>query len=77
MSKAEKRVTGRDAADKIGNQYEMILLTAQRARELQNGSEPMLESEYGAVTTALNEVEQGLVDKHGLYRLNEDDESNA
>lgn len=75
MAKAEKIVTGKDAAVKIGNQYEMILLTAERARELQHGANPLIESDFGHVTTALNEVEQGVVDKHGLYKLNDDDDS--
>ena len=44
-----------------GNQFELALISAERARQLRNGSEPKIEQ--SADITALIEVQEGLYTK--------------
>lgn len=46
-----------------GSQFELILIAAERAREIKHGSTPKVSGDYGAAVTALLEVEQGLYTK--------------
>jgi DNA-directed RNA polymerase subunit omega len=57
------RITSQEAAKMIGSQFDLILVAAQRARELRNGSAPKVETKNGPCVTALKEIEQGLYTK--------------
>jgi DNA-directed RNA polymerase subunit omega len=58
------RITSQRAIEKLGgSQFDLILVAAQRAREIKNGSAPRLESKNGPIITALKEIEQGLYTK--------------
>jgi DNA-directed RNA polymerase subunit omega len=57
------RITSEKAAEMIGNKFDLILVAAQRARELKNGSAPKLKTNNGDLVTALREIEQGLYTK--------------
>lgn len=58
------RISSEEAVKQIGNRFELILVAAQRARELKNGSMPKVKGEDASVTiTALREIEQGLYTK--------------
>jgi DNA-directed RNA polymerase omega subunit len=57
------RITSQKAAQMIGGQFDLVLVAAQRARELRNGSPPKVESDNGPCITALKEIEQGLYTK--------------
>lgn len=46
-----------------GNQFELALISAERARQLRNGSEPKIQTEQSADITALIEVQEGLYTK--------------
>ncbi len=46
-----------------GSQFELILIAAERARELKHGSTPKVSGGHGAAVTALLEVEKGLYTK--------------
>ena len=46
-----------------GNQFDLILVAANRARELANGSTPKVLGDNGPVVTAVLEIEQGLYTK--------------
>lgn len=57
------RITSQQAAKKIGGQFELVLVAAQRARELKSGSRPMIDSKNDSCVTALKEIEMGLYTK--------------
>ena len=57
------RITSQKAAKMIGSQFDLILVAAQRARELSGGSTPKVDSKNGPCITALKEIEQGLYTK--------------
>lgn len=62
------RITSQKAAAKIGNQFELVLVASQRAREIKRGSRPMVDSKEGHIVTALKEIEEGLYTKKDYYR---------
>ena len=54
------RFTSEDAVNKVGNRFDLVLIAAQRARELKNGSMPMVDGkDASTAVTALREIEQG------------------
>ena len=57
------RITSQKAAAMIGSQFDLILVAAQRARELRNGSTPKVDSKNGPCITALKEIEAGFYTK--------------
>jgi DNA-directed RNA polymerase omega subunit len=62
------RITSQKAAQKIGgDQFLLVLMAAQRAREIRNGSIPKIKSNNGATVTALKEIEEGLYTKEQFY----------
>jgi DNA-directed RNA polymerase omega subunit len=53
----------------VGNRYDLVLIGAQRARELRRGDKPKLAGPiHSPVVTALKEIELGLVGKNYLYK---------
>lgn len=57
------RITSQQAAKQVGGQFELVLVAAQRARELKNGSQPLIASKNDSCVTALKEIELGLYTK--------------
>ena len=57
------RITSQLAAQMIGSQFDLVLVAAQRARELRSGSLAKVQTKNGACITALKEIEQGLYTK--------------
>lgn len=57
------RVTVQDAVEKIGNRFDLVLVAARRARQLQiNGKSPLVKEENDKVTViSLREIESGLI----------------
>lgn len=57
------RVTIQDAVEKIGNRFDLILLAARRARQMQTGGKDPLvpEDNDKATVIALREIEEGLI----------------
>ncbi|CDL78983.1 DNA-directed RNA polymerase subunit omega [Xenorhabdus cabanillasii] len=57
------RVTVQDAVEKIGNRFDLVLVAARRARQLQSGGkDPLVPEENDKMTViALREIEQGLI----------------
>lgn len=57
------RVTVQEAAEKIGNRFDLILIAARRARQLQlHTREPLVPEEKDKPTViALREIEDGLI----------------
>lgn len=46
-----------------GGQFDLVIIAAQRARELRNGSPPRIPTRNGPCITALKEIEEGLYTK--------------
>lgn len=67
MIKRDAKVIVNDphkAADAVGgSQFELILIAADRARELKHGATAKVHTDHGAAVTALLEIEQGLYTK--------------
>jgi DNA-directed RNA polymerase subunit K/omega len=53
--------TGQRASEVIGTRYDAVLIIANRIRQLNQGEAPKIDRKYGVATTAIQEVEQGLV----------------
>ncbi|MCX8641124.1 MULTISPECIES: DNA-directed RNA polymerase subunit omega [unclassified Gilliamella] len=62
------RVTVQDAVEKIGNRFDLVLVAARRARQLQvENKSPLVPEENDKETVvALREIEDGLVNKQIL-----------
>ncbi len=50
------RITVEDCLENVGNRFELVLLTARRAKQLLKGARPLVESDNKEVVTALREV---------------------
>ena len=64
------RVTVQDAVEKIGNRFDLVLVAARRARQLQiENKSPLIPEENDKETVvALREIEDGLVNKQKIGR---------
>ncbi|OCG03166.1 DNA-directed RNA polymerase subunit omega [Gilliamella sp. wkB112] len=75
------RVTVQDAVEKIGNRFDLVLVAARRARQLQvENKSPLLPEENDKETVvALREIEDGLVNKQILdtadFQARQDEEA--
>jgi DNA-directed RNA polymerase subunit omega len=58
------RVTTEDCLEKIGNHFALVLLAAQRARQLAKGSQPLVVCNNRAAVTSLREIALGRVSFH-------------
>lgn len=69
------RVTVQKAVDKIGNRFDLVLIAARRARQIQLGNkESLIEKRNDKCTViALREIEKGLINKNilDLYDVND------
>jgi DNA-directed RNA polymerase subunit omega len=62
------RLTSEVAARQIGGKYDLVLVAARRARELNRGWRPLIKSTNGVVVTALREIEAGLIGRDYLLK---------
>lgn len=62
------RVTVQDAVEKIGNRFDLVLVAARRARQMQaGGKDPLVPEENDKATViALREIEEGLINRQIL-----------
>ncbi|EFK1655026.1 DNA-directed RNA polymerase subunit omega [Escherichia coli] len=62
------RVTVQDAVEKIGNRFDLVLVAARRARQMQvDGKDPLVPEENDKTTViALREIEEGLINNQIL-----------
>ena len=61
------RITSEVAAQRVGR-YDLILIGARRARELNRGWRSRIDSHNGPVITALREIEAGVVGREYLRK---------
>ncbi len=57
------RVTIEDCLKKVPNQFELVVLTMKRTKQLLKGARPLVESDNREVILALREVAAGKVRK--------------
>ena len=69
MTESRAKYSSEDAVNMIGNRFDLVLIAAQRVRELKRGHRSLLNTKAGATTTALMEIEQGLVGREYLKRI--------
>jgi len=55
------RITVEDCMDKVENRFELVHLSAKRAKQLLKGSNPLVRSTNREVVTALREIADNLV----------------
>lgn len=57
------RVTVQKAVEKVGNRFDLVLVAAKRARQMQIGNhEPLIDKKKDKFTVlALREIEKGLI----------------
>ncbi|HCO2513577.1 TPA: DNA-directed RNA polymerase subunit omega [Escherichia coli] len=62
------RVTVQDAVEKIGNRFDLVLVAARRARQMQvGGKDPLVPEENDKTTViALREIEEGPINNQIL-----------
>ena len=62
------RVTVQDAVEKLGNRFDLVLVAARRARQMQvGGKDPLVPEENDKTTViALREIEEGLINNQIL-----------
>jgi DNA-directed RNA polymerase subunit omega len=61
------RISVQDCLDKIPNRFAVVMLAARRMRQLQKGSDPLIECKNKEAVTALREIAAGVV---GIKELN-------
>lgn len=55
------RVTTEDCIKHVDNMYELVLVAAQRARQMYKGSDALVPSRNRIIVTSLREIAAGLV----------------
>ncbi len=61
------RVTVEDCLEKVGNRFDLVLLSSKRARQLMSNAEPLVSRERDKDTVvALREISEGLVDEDNI-----------
>ena len=66
-------LTSEHAVEALGNRYDLVLVAAQRVRELRRGHAPKIVSKYGPMVTAILEIEEGVVGNEYLLRETTED----
>jgi DNA-directed RNA polymerase subunit omega len=56
------RVTVEDCLEKVGNRFALVILAAERARQLAKGSKPLVKCDNKPAVTALREIAEGMVE---------------
>ena len=64
-------LTSQAAVAAVGNRYDLVLIASQRVRELKDGAVPRVQSQHGAILTALKEIEQGHIGRDYLYKTDD------
>jgi len=69
------RVTVEDCLDNMDNRFQLVLVAAKRARQLEKGKDALLEWEEDKPTVvALREIAAGLIGREVLDEVEEEDD---
>jgi DNA-directed RNA polymerase omega subunit len=71
MTDTRVQYSSEAAVTMVVNRFDLVLIAATRVRELKNGHKSKLGNKNGPVTTALQEIEQGVVGREYLKRVRE------
>lgn len=67
------RVTVEDCIEAVPNRFELVVTAAQRARQIANGADPLVEESSDKPTViALREIADGVVDDENIGELQAD-----
>jgi DNA-directed RNA polymerase subunit omega len=55
------RVTVEDCLEKVPNRFALVILAAERARQIANGGRPLVKCDNKPAVTALREIASGMV----------------
>ena len=55
------RVTVEDCLEKVPNRFALVVLAAERARQIARGGAPLVECDNKPAVTALREIAEGMV----------------
>ncbi len=66
------RITVEDCLARIPNRFELVVVAAQRAKDLLKGAPPLVASDNKEVVTALREIADGKVWKEGAQEAIEE-----
>jgi DNA-directed RNA polymerase subunit omega len=69
MTESRARYTSEEAVNMVENRFDLVLIAAQRVRELKRGHRSTLNTKAGPTVTALMEIEKGLVGREYLRRI--------
>lgn len=69
MSQKDIPVDIERCVDLVGGRFDLVLIAAQRARELRRGGTAMVPSDNTVVVNALKEVQAGLVGVEYLSKI--------
>ncbi len=58
------RITVEDCLERVGNRFELVLLSTKRAKQLLKGARPLVETDNKEVVTSLREIAAGKVEMH-------------
>ena len=64
------RISSEKAAKKLGSIYNMIIIAAARARELNRGDAPKIISSNKSIITAIREIEENKIGIEYLRKIN-------
>ena len=62
------RISSELAAAAVGGKYDLILIAARRARELNRGWKPLVQCDNDIAVTALREIEAGKIGRDYLLK---------
>ena len=63
------RISIQDCLDRIPNRFAVVMLAARRMRQLQKGSDPLVECKNKEAVTALREIAAGVVGIHNMENI--------
>lgn len=63
------RTSSQRSVEMVGNRFDLVLIAAQRTRELRRGAIPSIPTKTGHALTALQEIEDGHVGRERLDRI--------
>ncbi|MFZ9520967.1 MAG: DNA-directed RNA polymerase subunit omega [Silvanigrellaceae bacterium] len=63
------RISIQDCLDRIPNRFAVVMLAARRMRQLQKGSDPLVECRNKEAVTALREIAAGVVGIHHMENI--------